>query len=327
MGDLLHFPRRAVHLDPATPSVATESAALQEPGDRSNSAVTKPTSVLAADWITSRRRTGEIRPLTARTQGQVLDGFLEYLPRHSTKIRQRHIEDWLESMSQLAAGTRRTRWSVAMKFLDWLVASHHLNSNPMRAMKAPKVPRAVHRALDEVQVKECLFHCDGTRDELVMMLGVQMGLRRAEMSNLQWGDVFFAATPKVLVKGKGGHERAVTIPAQVIPYLRAWQLESGHHAGWVFPSNQRDGEPVLPETLGRWVAAAMARAGVKHAPGDGMSTHALRHTAATDVYEAHHDVLGVQQMLGHQSLQTTQVYVQGLDLEHLAEIMEGRHYG
>lgn len=55
-----------------------------------------------------------------------------------------------------------------------------------------------------------------------------------------------------------------------------------------------------------------------------MSTHALRHSAATDVYRASRDVMAIRDMLGHQSLATTQGYVKGLDTEALREAMEGR---
>jgi Family of unknown function (DUF6192) len=99
MGDLLHFPLRAVHLQPTT---VRETPSLQDPDAGLDLLATATVGALKADWVKSRRRSGEIRPLTARTQGQVLDVFVVYMPRHATKIRQRHIEDWLESMGDLA---------------------------------------------------------------------------------------------------------------------------------------------------------------------------------------------------------------------------------
>jgi integrase len=290
--------------------------------------LTKSVHNLALRWCAERLRTGEIQPITAKTQRQTLDLLCVHLPARSKLITAAHIADWQASMSDLAPGTRRTRWSVAVKFLDHLVETDRLRSNPMRKMKAPKVPRSVHRALPHDQVKACLEACRGIRDELVILLGVQLGLRRAEMAGLEWGDVVLSSRPILIVHGKGGHIRTVPLTADAVEILRAWQSEArnGGRAGPVFESPYRTGEGIRAETLGRWVQAIMEEAAVKHHAGDGMSTHALRHTAATDVYHAHHDVVAVRDMLGHQSLQTTETYVAGLDVEGLRQAMEGRDY-
>src|SRR5690606_15907415 len=80
----------------------------------------------------------------------------------------------------------------------------------------------------------------------------------------------------------------------------------------------------------RWIGDQFARiaydAGVKHAPFDGVSAHVMRHTAASDVYERTGDVKLVQDLLGHRSLATTEVYTRGLGIERIREAIEGRDY-
>jgi len=85
-------------------------------------------------------------------------------------------------------------------------------------------------------------------------------------------------------------------------------------------------EGIRPNRVGDIVRQVCWDAGVKGCSWDGVSTHALRHTAATDVHRATGDVLAVQAMLGHSSLAVTQVYVQGLNVEQLRTAMEGRSY-
>lgn len=331
MGDLVEFRARAVHFHNPTlsdgPSIERMDSAMSTANEFVvENDLTKSVHDLALRWCAERRRTGDIQPITAKTQRQTLDLLCGYLPARAKLISGAHIADWLASMQALAPGTRRTRWSVAMKFLDYLVDTDRLRSNPMRKMKAPKVPRSVHRALPHEQVKACLEACRGTRDEVIIVLGVQIGLRRAEMAGLEWGDVVLSSRPVVIVHGKGGHVRTVPLTVDAAGILRAWQAETGGRAGPVFASPYRPGEGIRAETLGRWVQAIMESAAVKHRPNDGMSTHALRHTAATDVYHAHHDVIAVRDMLGHQSLHTTETYVAGLDVEGLRDAMEGRDY-
>ena len=70
----------------------------------------------------------------------------------------------------------------------------------------------------------------------------------------------------------------------------------------------------------------MSTAGIKRGAGDGVSAHALRHTAASDVLDRCHDVRTVQAMLGHVSIATTQIYLRRADLSRMREAMAGRDY-
>lgn len=79
--------------------------------------------------------------------------------------------------------------------------------------------------------------------------------------------------------------------------------------------------------LSHYMATWMYEAGIKHAPRDGVSGHALRHTAASDVLDNCQDLRVVQELLGHRSLQTSAVYLRRARIDTIRQAMEDRTYG
>ncbi|WP_210115772.1 tyrosine-type recombinase/integrase [Acidipropionibacterium timonense] len=134
------------------------------------------------------------------------------------------------------------------------------------------------------------------RTRLVLRLGRQVGLRRAEICQVNRNDLIDTGEgPSLIVNGKGGVERIVPLPDDLAATLRR-RFEQ-QDSPWLFPGGQ-DGH-LCPERV-----AELARAVLP----DGWSLHACRHGFATSVYAQRHDLLVVQQLLGHRSVATTQRY-------------------
>jgi integrase/recombinase XerC len=133
----------------------------------------------------------------------------------------------------------------------------------------------------------------------------------------------------ITVTGKGGHQRTLPVPVEVATALDVYLAGAGRRAGpLIVPDPQgklsADGR-VSPARVSELVSSIMEAAGV-HRPGDGRTAHALRHTAASDVLDVCHDLRLVGQMLGHQSLQSTQIYLRRADLGAMRLAMAGRDY-
>jgi integrase len=174
------------------------------------------------------------------------------------------------------------------------------------------------------KVFDTLAACHDTRGQLIVMLMVQMGLRCCEVAGLQRGDVDRGAG-LVRVIGKGGHERIVPIPAEADGILADYLAEAVGSAGPLIRSKLHPQRGLAADTIGGLVVDYMKAAGIKTGPRDGVSAHALRHTAATDMLRAGAHIRDVQQVLGHAHLATTEVYMP-LVVRSLADAMEGRHY-
>lgn len=279
-----------------------------------------------ARYIREREARGELSKASVKHYRDVLRRFERFIgpERELTSIRRHDMLKWMEYNAQHPAATRRTYWARTASFIAWCLEEGLIERDPRRGIKRPSVPRAVHRSLDHQQIKALFAACQNDRDRLLLVLGLQLGLRCGEIARLEVGDVAWGMR-SIIVKGKGGHERELPVTDEVKRALQRYLSSTELYAGPLFPSPAHPG-PVVAETVGRWWAAIAWRAGVKARPWDGIGSHAARHTAATDVYRGSKDPLAVQQMLGHASLATTQGYVRGSDMDALLEAMRGRSY-
>lgn len=287
--------------------------------------VAEAVTFYARTYVRDRTRRREFTGGTPRSVRSTLALFADALddPPGDTLTRN-HILAWLSSMD-VAASTARNRLSMVKAFCDWLIDREVLTVNPCNGIRGPRQPRAVPRALISDDVSRLLDAAPDARAELIILLMVQQGLRACEVANLELGDIDPIAGTMVVV-GKGGNQRMLPITDETAAALRRYMAEHPANAGPVVRSYQRVHKALsagyISERMSKW----MAEAGVKHRPRDGVSGHALRHTAATDVLRATNgNVRVVQVMLGHQSLATTQRYLRTYP-EELRDAMAGRAY-
>jgi len=163
------------------------------------------------------------------------------------------------------------------------------------------------RALLEAPDRSCFL---GRRDHALIMVAVQTGLRVSEMTGLTCADVALGAGPHVRCRGKGRKERATPLTASSVAVLRDWMAERRTMPGdALFPSRQG-------AALSRYGVAVLVAKHVKAAAGTcpslaakQVTPHVLRHTAAMRLLHAGVDTSVIALWLGHESVETTQIYV------------------
>lgn len=280
---------------------------------------------LVEPYVRGRVRQGEIVALTARNHRTVLGQFGSSADCPVDRLSDRHVRRWLEDYEHLAASTRRNRLATVRTFCRWLHEEGHCPRNACRKVRALREPRRVPRALGREAVTEILDACPDRRARLAVVLMVQLGLRRGEVARLQVGD-FDMRNSLVVVVGKGGHQRILHVPAQAQRSVLDYLTETGAVAGPLLRSYQFPHRGLHPDTVSTIVRRAMEEAGVKRAPRDGVSPHALRHSALTDMLRNGAHIRDVQAVAGHAHLTTTETYLPLL-VGTLSEAMEGRWYG
>ena len=131
------------------------------------------------------------------------------------------------------------------------------------------------------------------------------GLRLGELVKLQIPDIDSKAMLVHVRQGKGGKDRHVQLSSHLLEILRAYYRSClVKPKTWLFPGAKNDG-PLDPSGIQRMVPAIARKAGIeKH-----ISPHTLRHCFATHLLEDHTDLRTIQSMLGHSSIQTTEVYL------------------
>jgi len=183
-------------------------------------------------------------------------------------------------------------------------------SDPARALTFPRLPRRLPRTLPANDLRDALDRLEraadrsAPRDRALLELAYSSGLRLSELVGLNRGDVDFGAA-LVRVRGKGRRERIVPVGDRALRRLREY-LDA--RAG----TAQRD-EPVFVGPSGRRLSGRTVQRAVKRrlldvARGLGVTPHALRHSFASHMLDRGADLRAIQEMLGHRTLATTQVY-------------------
>ncbi|GAA1003339.1 tyrosine-type recombinase/integrase [Nocardiopsis tropica] len=187
--------------------------------------------------------------------------------------------------------TRRAAQASLRVFFGWMHATGRRGDNPAAVLPRVRAVMGRPRPCPDLAVKRAMRDA-GERELLMLLLGGCVGLRRAEIAACRGDHVeqtFFGYALKVL--GKGGRVRMVPITDDVAEAILA------RGQGWTFPG-QVDGH-LSPAYVGKRVSRLLP---------DGWTTHTLRHRFASAAYLAERDIRAVQELLGHASVATTQIY-------------------
>lgn len=248
-------------------------------------------------------RAGGAPATTLRARREHLQHAARRLPPDPLQVTPAQLLDYFAGQSW-AVETRRGRRTTLQRFYGWLVDAGRLDASPAAAL--PRVRATVPQARpapDRIYL-EALLRADA-RDALWLRLAAEAGLRRAEIAGIHGRDLHpDLAGMSLLVRGKGGKRRLVPLPARLGRDLADWVERDPR--GFAFPGG-RHGH-VSPEYLGKRIARLL----------DGHWTvHTLRHRFAARAYQVDHDVLAVQELLGHQSPATTRRYIPLASADHL----------
>src|SRR5271165_23750 len=225
----------------------------------------------------------------------------------------------------LAPRSIQRRLSAARTFYEFLMREGHCARNPAQDVRAPKTKKRLPATLDADQMGRLLaFRVDdslSTRDKAIMELFYSSGLRLSELVGLDVAAIDFPDRT-VRVLGKGNKTRIVPIGRFGIDALKKWLTErralvkTGVQALFV---GQR-GRPLSVRAVQLRVGIWGRRMGL----GVHVHPHMFRHSFATHLLESSGDLRGVQELLGHANIGTTQIYTH-LDFQHLATVYEAAH--
>lgn len=151
---------------------------------------------------------------------------------------------------------------------------------------------------------------EGRRDRAMLAVAIQTGLRLAELTGLDCGDIALGAGAHLSCTGKGRKQRIVPLTTNTVAVLRTWTRERGRlGADPLFPT--RTGRRLSPDAVQRRVALHVATAGVRcpSLGGKNVTPHVLRHTAAMALLQAGVDVSVIALWLGHEDTRSTQAYL------------------
>jgi integrase/recombinase XerC len=212
--------------------------------------------------------------------------------------------------------------SAIRSFYRWLERGAAKPANPALGLRAPKAPRRLPQVLDADEMKVLVeVPTDaplGVRDRAMLELFYSSGLRLAELCALRWSALDLA-DGLVTVTGKGGKTRIVPVGSHARTALAALRDEAKPaRDAPVFTG--RGGAPIAARTVQQRLRVLAQRQGLFKR----VHPHLLRHSFASHVLESSGDLRGVQELLGHADIATTQIYTH-LDFQHLAKVYDAAH--
>ena len=222
----------------------------------------------------------------------------------------------------LSPKSLQRRLSACRSLYRWLLKQGRLQASPADGIRAPKAPRKLPQVLDvdeAVQLVQLPTDAPlGLRDRALLELFYSSGLRLSEVCALRWGDLDFDAG-LVTVLGKGSKQRIVPVGSHARRALLDWrEASAGTGTGFVFPG--RGGARISARAIQLRMKQLALRQGVFKR----IHPHLLRHSFASHVLESSGDLRGVQELLGHADIATTQIYTH-LDFQHLAKVYDAAH--
>ncbi|MDD5296978.1 MAG: tyrosine recombinase XerC [Rhodocyclaceae bacterium] len=284
----------------------------------------------AADvWLKELAEQRRLSPHTVEGYGRDLASLLEMAG--TTPLEQLQAQDIRRAVARLHArnlsGRSLARMLSAWRgFYRWLGRRHLVAVNPVQTVRPPKSRQALPSVLSPDQANALL---DGVvedvlelRDRAMFELFYSSGLRLSELASLDCGGGLDLKEGEVTVTGKRGKTRLVPVGASARAAIEAWLAHrSGISTG---------DEPAL--FLGRRgtrlsvrsIQVRLERWGLKRGLGVHVHPHMLRHSFASHVLQSSGDLRAVQEMLGHSSIASTQIYTH-LDFQHLAQVYDAAH--
>lgn len=267
-----------------------------------------------SDFLTSQEnRSAHKKILDVHTE--TMRAYLAYL--HGRKLKKVSINRKVSSVRA---------------FYKYLLREGMIKNNPAQGVQTPKMEKymptflSVDEAFELLDASKDNNSASGLRDLAMLELFYSSGLRLAELAGLDTEDLNFNAA-LVKLRGKGKKERIVPVGAPALNAIRRYlsateNVRKENYADLLSGAlflNAR-GKRITPRSIARIVDAATVRSGI----GRKISPHALRHSFATHLLNAGADLRSIQEMLGHESLSTTQKYT-AVNINRLMEVYDQAH--
>ena len=214
-------------------------------------------------------------------------------------------------------------------FFDYLVFEDYRKTNPTDLIEAPKIGRKLPDTLSEEEIDALiaaidLSHPQGERNRTILETMYSCGLRVSEVITLKISDLFFDEG-FIRVLGKGNKERFVPIHSQAQKFIKSYineirihEISQKNHEDTLFLN--RRGKGLTRQLIFMIINDTATKINLKKK----ISPHTFRHSFATHLLKYGADLRAIQQMLGHESITTTEIYVH-LDTSYLRDVVETYH--
>lgn len=266
---------------------------------------------------------------TVENYEQDLKELMQFMKKHSISewknLGGMHLKQWIANMHSRGLNGRsiQRKLSATRGFYRYQIREEKVEHNPGLGLRAPKSPRRLPKAPDVDQIAHLLnVKTDDPleiRDLAILELVYSSGLRLAELLSVNITDLDISED-SLQITGKGNKMRLVPIGSKAQSAINRWITLRENHASAddALFINQK-GQRLTPRQVQKRMERWGKRYGDQH-----LHPHMLRHAFASHLLESSGNLRAVQELLGHASISTTQIYTH-LDFQHLADVYDQAH--
>ncbi|WP_421979042.1 site-specific tyrosine recombinase XerD [Roseivirga seohaensis] len=262
-----------------------------------------------------------------------LKQFLEIsnLDITAQQVRANHLQDFIAYINELgmSAHSQARIISGLKSFYKFMMYEGEIEIDPTALLEAPKLGRKLPDTLDIHEIDKILAAIDhskaeGMRNRAMLETLYSSGLRVTELISLKISNIHFEIG-FLRIFGKGNKERLVPIGREALKYINMYREEVRVHLD-IKPGHEsflflnRNGKQLTRQMVFIVIKDLVAKAGLQKV----VSPHTFRHSFATHLIEGGADLRAVQEMLGHESITTTEIYTH-LDRDYLKQIIKDYH--
>ncbi|HSA91207.1 MAG TPA: tyrosine recombinase XerC [Burkholderiales bacterium] len=283
-------------------------------------------AALAHEYLEALRHQRRLSPATLRNYARALELLLEQTASVES-LEPAQVRRFIAMLHARGASPRTLALTLSAwrGYFRWLARHRGLRANPVLGIRAPRAARPLPKALS-VEAAQRLLQSEGESSPLMIQdaamfeLLYSSGLRVGELVALDLGDA--PEKGEVTVTGKGSKTRTVPVGAKAREALKRWLSLRG---GIARPDEKAlfvggRGRRISPSRVWRRLTRWARRRGL----AEHVHPHMLRHSFASHLLQSSQDLRAVQEMLGHASISTTQVYTH-LDFQALAKVYDAAH--
>ena len=295
---------------------------------------------LVSEWLEHLEKERQVSPHTLTAYRRDLEAFVDFAGRHYDgqwtweTVDRLGLRGFLGEMQRrgLARRSAARSLSALRSFYRYLQTHNGFQVNPVKGTRIPKLEKRLPTHLEKGQTEALFGSAESAaltgdfgslRDMAMLELFYSSGLRLSELAGLDLPDLDLLSD-QVKVRGKGRKERIVPVGSRAVQVLRRYLERRSEFAG-SRPGDRRAvfinlrGGRITPRSIQRSMHRLFD--GIS---ADGMRVHSLRHTFATHMLDAGADLRAVQELLGHASLSTTQIYTH-TSVERLKKVYQQAH--
>lgn len=247
----------------------------------------------ALDQLRSELRLRGLSPLTVRNYGFFVEKFLKRANKPASELTAQDAKLYLSELFETKSKNTIMLAAAALKFFFVEILK-----KDFALVKMPKKDKALPEVLSQDEVRTLIDACDNQKSRLIVSMLYSSGLRVSELVNLKTTDVNFSEKTGWVRRGKGAKDRMFVLSEVLIKDLEAYLKDRNYI--YLFSKDK----PLTTRNIQKIIFGLRGRASLQKK----ITPHTLRHSYATHLLEQGTDIRTIQVLLGHSSLNTTQLY-------------------